>query len=224
MCGICGWFGPAQAAGPELTAAMTVPLQHRGPDDLGIEGGDGWSLGFRRLSILDLSPLGHQPMRSPDGSCWLAFNGEIYNYLELRRELERAGEAFQSGSDTEVLLRLLMRLGAGALPLLNGMFALAFVDTKRRSFLLARDRLGVKPLYYSDQDGHLRFASELKGLLACPDAPGRSTVPRWRSTWRSATCRAKPAFSRDTGSCRRAMSLQARSTGPMRRRRHHTGT
>lgn len=182
MCGICGWFGPAQAAGPELTAAMTVPLQHRGPDDLGIEGGDGWGLGFRRLSILDLSPLGHQPMRSPDGSCWLAFNGEIYNYLELRRELERAGEAFQSGSDTEVLLRLLMRHGAGALPLLNGMFALAFVDTKRRSFMLARDRLGVKPLYYRDQEGHLRFASELKGLLACPDAPreiDRSAVAQY---------------------------------------------
>jgi asparagine synthase (glutamine-hydrolysing) len=182
MCGICGWFGPACAAGPELTAAMTAPLRHRGPDDVGTEGGDGWGLGFRRLSILDLSPLGHQPMRSPDGSCWLAFNGEIYNYLELRRELEQAGEVFRSGSDTEVLLRLLMRRGAEALPRLNGMFALAFVDTRRRSFLLARDRLGVKPLYCQHLDGRLRFASELKALLACPDAPreiNRSAVAQY---------------------------------------------
>lgn len=182
MCGICGWFGPASAAGPELTAAMTVPLQHRGPDDFGIEGEEYWGLGFRRLSILDLSPLGHQPMRSPYGGCWLAFNGEIYNYLELRRDLEQAGETFQSGSDTEVLLRLLMRVGAAALPLLNGMFALAFVDTRRRSFMLARDRLGVKPLYYNEMGGHLRFASELKALLACPDAPreiDRSAVAQY---------------------------------------------
>ncbi len=182
MCGICGWFGPALAAGPELTAAMTVPLQHRGPDDVGMEGGEGWGLGFRRLSILDLSPLGHQPMRSPDGHSWLAFNGEIYNYLELRRDLERAGEVFRSGSDTEVLLRLLMRLGTEALPLLNGMFALAFVDTKRRRFVLARDRLGVKPLYYAHLDGRLRFASELKALLACPDVPreiDRSAVAQY---------------------------------------------
>lgn len=182
MCGICGWVGPALAAGPALTAAMTVPIRHRGPDDVGTEGGDGWGLGFRRLSILDLSPLGHQPMRSPDGSCWLAFNGEIYNYLELRQELESAGEVFRSGTDTEVLLRLLMRLGAEALPRLNGMFALAFVDTRRRRFLLARDRLGVKPLYYTFIDGRLRFASELKGLLACPDAPrviDRSAVAQY---------------------------------------------
>jgi asparagine synthase (glutamine-hydrolysing) len=148
---------------------MVEQLRHRGPDDAGIESGDGWELGFRRLSILDLSPSGHQPMRSGDGRYWLAFNGEIYNYLELRQDLERAGERFRSGSDTEVLLRLLMRSGADALPLLNGMFALAFVDTKARSFVLARDRLGVKPLYYAVADGCLRFASELKALVAEPN-------------------------------------------------------
>ena len=149
---------------------MAGLLRHRGPDDQGLEHGRGWGLGFRRLSILDLSPLGHQPMRSPDERFWLVFNGEIYNYCELRRDLERDGEQFQSSSDTEVLLRLLARRGAQALSLLNGMFALALVDTEARTFLLARDRLGVKPLYYKVDKGGLHFASELKALLAWPDA------------------------------------------------------
>ena len=143
MCGICGWIDPGAEETDGLTARMTQRLRHRGPDDVGIEGGAGWSLGFRRLSILDLSPAGHQPMRSPDGTCWLVFNGEIYNYVELRRELEGVGERFVGGSDTEVLLRLLMRHGEAALPRLNGMFAFAFLDTRHRRFLLARDRLGV---------------------------------------------------------------------------------
>lgn len=110
-------------------------------------------------------------MRSSDGRFWLVFNGEIYNYLELRRDLEREGECFESGSDTEVLLRLLARRGVQALSLLNGMFALALVDTQARTFLLARDRFGVKPLYYFLRDGELRFASELKALLAWPNTP-----------------------------------------------------
>lgn len=169
MCGIGGWFGRRPRGGQEATSRMVEQLRHRGPDDAGIESGDGWELGFRRLSILDLSPSGHQPMRSEDGRYWLVFNGEIYNYLELRQDLERAGERFRSGSDTEVLLRLLMRSGADALPLLNGMFALAFVDTEARRFVLARDRLGVKPLYYAVSDGCLRFASELKALVAEPN-------------------------------------------------------
>ncbi len=171
MCGICGWFGPNVRRPPAIVEQMSRLLRHRGPDDQGLEQGRGWGLGFRRLSILDLSPLGHQPMRSPDGRFWLVFNGEIYNYLELRRDLEREGERFDSGSDTEVLLRLLARLGVQALSLLNGMFALALVDTQARTFLLARDRIGVKPLYYFLQDGGLRFASELKALLAWPDTP-----------------------------------------------------
>jgi asparagine synthase (glutamine-hydrolysing) len=171
MCGICGWLGPYFPQAQRETARMAGPLHHRGPDDQGVEHGSGWCLGFRRLSILDLSPLGHQPMRSPDGRFWLAFNGEIYNYIELRADLERDGERFESGSDTEVLLRLLARRGEGALQLLNGMFALAFIDTRERTFLLARDRLGVKPLYYHMHGGDLRFASELKALLAWPDAP-----------------------------------------------------
>ena len=145
-------------------------LRHRGPDDKGFEHGPGWGLGFRRLSILDLSPTGHQPMCTPDRRFWITFNGEVYNYVELRRDLEREGERFQGTSDTEVLLRILACNGAAGLKRLNGMFTIALVDTETRTFLLARDRLGVKPLYYSMRSGQLRFASELKALLAWSDA------------------------------------------------------
>jgi asparagine synthase (glutamine-hydrolysing) len=170
MCGIFGWVGLPPARAEDISGRLLRLLQHRGPDDSGFETGDGWGLGFRRLSILDLSPLGHQPMRTEDGRFWLVFNGEIYNYRELRQRLEQQGERFKSGSDTEVLLRMLMLEGAAALQSLNGMFGFAFIDTERRTFLLARDRLGVKPLYYTLQHQQVRFASELKALLAWPDA------------------------------------------------------
>ncbi len=170
MCGIFGWFGAPPADVPSYISKASHLLRHRGPDDQGFEIGAGWGLGFRRLSILDLSPQGHQPMCTSDKRFWLVFNGEIYNYLELRQELETSGERFQSTSDSEVLLRLLALQGPAGLKRLNGMFALALLDTHRRTFLLARDRLGVKPLYYTTQNGSLRFASELKALLAWPDA------------------------------------------------------
>ncbi|MFN8486163.1 MAG: asparagine synthase (glutamine-hydrolyzing) [Caldilineaceae bacterium] len=170
MCGICGWFGQAPTSPIALFEQQSRLLQHRGPDDAGFNEGVGWGLGFRRLSILDVSPLGHQPMQTPDGRFGLVFNGEIYNHVELRTALERDGEQFYGHSDTEVLLRLLARSGAKALEALNGMFALAFVDTEQQTFLLARDRLGKKPFYYQVQAGQLRFASELKALLAWPDA------------------------------------------------------
>jgi asparagine synthase (glutamine-hydrolysing) len=170
MCGIWGWAGQNNAEAPQAFQTASRLLHHRGPDDQGIEQGSGWGLGFRRLSILDLSPAGHQPMCTQDGRYWIVFNGEIYNYIELRHGLEQRGEQFRSGSDTEVLLRLLAREGPGALLRLNGMFAFAWVDTLERKFFLARDRMGVKPLYYQLQAGRLRFASELKGLLAWPDA------------------------------------------------------
>jgi asparagine synthase (glutamine-hydrolysing) len=171
MCGIFGWVGEAPEGVNEHVSVLSRMLQHRGPDDAGYESGPGWGLGFRRLSILDLSPLGHQPMTSPDGRYWIIFNGEVYNYVELREMLEREGETFRSGSDTEVLVRLLAREGTRALERLNGMYAFAFVDTQERTFLIVRDRLGVKPLYYQHHNGSLRFASELKALLAWPDAP-----------------------------------------------------
>lgn len=173
MCGIYGWLGIGPDDPIDLTTRQGKLLQHRGPNDQGFEYGSGWGLGFRRLSILDLSPSGHQPMCTPDRRFWIAFNGEIYNYVELRKQLEQEGEAFSSFTDTEVLLKLLARDGSQALTQLNGMFSLALVDTVKRTFLLARDRLGKKPLYYHAHTGHLRFASELKALLAWPDAPKR---------------------------------------------------
>lgn len=171
MCGIFGWFGTPPNDPTFLFETLSDMLRHRGPNDQGFEHDAYWGLGFRRLSILDLSELGHQPMASPDKRYWLVFNGEIYNYIEIRTKLEHQGEKFRGTSDTEVLLRLLMREGARALNQLNGMFALAYIDTKEKTFLIARDRLGQKPLYYYTTREHLRFASELKALLAWPDSP-----------------------------------------------------
>lgn len=168
MCGLCGYIDPWNRGGRDVLVRMADLLRHRGPDDAGVAQGEGWGLGFRRLAILDLSPNGHQPMSYGNGRFHLAFNGEIYNHVELRRDLEAEGERFRGGSDTEVLLRLLARRGEAALPLLNGMFAFALIDTERRTFLLARDRLGVKPLYYATGGGSLRFASEPKAMLAWP--------------------------------------------------------
>lgn len=171
MCGIAGWIGRPPTDPDGLAHRLQEVLAHRGPDSAGFEHGPDWGLVFRRLSILDLSELGSQPMSSPCGRYWIVFNGEIYNYVELRAELEAAGERFVGGSDTEVLLRLLMTSGADCLSRLNGMFAFTFVDLDRRRFIMARDRLGQKPIYlYRTPDG-LRFASELKGLLQWPDAP-----------------------------------------------------
>lgn len=170
MCGIAGWVGEGPSDTEALAAQWHKLLHHRGPDDTGFAAGDGWGLGFNRLSILDLSVLGHQPMQSRDGRYQLVFNGEIYNYLELRDALSAEGISFRGNSDSEVLLHLLARDGAAVLSKLNGMFAFAFIDTVARQFLLARDRLGQKPLYFHQRRGHLRFASELKALLAWPDA------------------------------------------------------
>lgn len=170
MCGIYGWIGSPPDDPQNLKQTISRLLRHRGPDDDGFQMGDGWGLGFRRLSILDLSESGHQPMQTPDHRFWIVFNGEIYNYLELKNELEKEGDTFVGTSDTEVLLKILGQEGETGLKKLNGMFAVAMVDTKNRTFLLARDRLGQKPLYYHFQKGQLRFASELKGLLAWSDA------------------------------------------------------
>lgn len=173
MCGLFGEFGPEALRDPADIEAISRTIHHRGPDDGGSETGPGWMLGFRRLAILDLSAAGHQPLHSEDGRYVIAFNGEVYNYLELREELLAQGERFRSGTDTEVVLRLLMREGAAALGRLNGMFAFVFIDKLARRFLIVRDRLGVKPLYLCRQGGGLRFASELKALLAWQGA-GRS--------------------------------------------------
>jgi asparagine synthase (glutamine-hydrolysing) len=167
MCGIAGIVHSdlEPATSRLLVERMCEEIAHRGPDDSGIHVEPGAVLGMRRLSIIDIAG-GHQPMESGDGRKHLVFNGEIYNYRELRRELEQHGCRFRTASDTEVLLQLLERRGSDGFDALNGMFALALWDSAERSLLLARDRLGVKPLYYAWDGRRLAFASEIKALIA----------------------------------------------------------
>jgi asparagine synthase (glutamine-hydrolysing) len=173
MCGIAGIFEFDRHARvePSLLRRMTDLIAHRGPDDSGhwISGSVG--LGHRRLSIIDLSSAGHQPMASDDGDLWITYNGECYNYLELAAGLRQRGHRFRSQSDTEVILRLYQERGARFLDEIDGMFALAIWDARAETLLLARDRLGIKPLYYFADDRHLLFASEMKALLADPRVP-----------------------------------------------------
>ena len=173
MCGICGILDGRGGlyAGAPLLRRMTASLAHRGPDNDGFYESAHCALGHRRLRIIDLSPLGHQPMTNEDGSAWISFNGEIYNYLELRPELVRRGHHFRSQSDTEVMLHLYEDEGEDFLGQLNGMFAIALWDQRRRRLLLARDRFGKKPLYYYTDGRRLLFGSEIKSILADPDVP-----------------------------------------------------
>ncbi len=171
MCGLTGLWQSVPAAEQlrEGVATMTRALAHRGPDDEGLWFDDscGIGLGHRRLSIFDVSPLGHQPMRSSSGRWTLVFNGEIYNFLELRTELERLGHAFQSRSDTEVLLAAIEQWGVEeALMRSVGMFAIAAFDSVAEKLWLGRDRLGKKPLYWGNIGGGLAFASELHSFRA----------------------------------------------------------
>lgn len=169
MCGIAGLIERSGVAvSPVVLQKMTDAIAHRGPDGEGhwIEGNVGF--GHRRLAIIDLTPAGHQPMISVDHRYVLSYNGEIYNFRELRAELEAAGYWFRSRTDTEVVLAALAHWGEQALIRFNGMFALALWDRKQRRLLLARDRYGVKPLYLAQQDGRLSFGSEQKALLAQP--------------------------------------------------------
>jgi asparagine synthase (glutamine-hydrolysing) len=175
MCGICGvaWTNPALAPGESTLSSMIARLEHRGPDDSGIYRDDHAALGFRRLSIVDLSG-GHQPLSNEDGSIWTVFNGEIYNFPALRRRLEAKGHTLRSNGDTEVLVHLYEDEGPGFFELLRGMFAIAIWDAPRRRLVLGRDRLGQKPLVYRLDRGRIAFASELKSLLALPE----SELPR----------------------------------------------
>ncbi|MBI4679360.1 MAG: asparagine synthase (glutamine-hydrolyzing) [Elusimicrobia bacterium] len=166
MCGICGIYNLSGAPvdRPAL-ARMRAALALRGPDDEGEHLDGSLGLGFRRLSILDLEG-GHQPMSTPDGRLTIVFNGEIYNHLDLRKDLEAGGTDFRTHSDAETLLRLFARHGVEALRRLNGMFALAVWDKERRELVLARDPMGVKPLYWRHEAGCLAFSSEIRSLLA----------------------------------------------------------
>lgn len=163
MCGICGIATPHGAADVESLRAMSDLLVHRGPDSSGEHIDGGVALAARRLSIIDLEH-GDQPIANEDGSCVVAQNGEIYNYPELRRELERAGHELRTRCDTEALVHLYEDLGAGFAERLRGMFAAAVWDARRRRLVLARDPYGIKPLYYRHLGGELRFASELRAL------------------------------------------------------------
>lgn len=175
MCGIFGvWeYQNKKPVVRSLVKQQTQTMAHRGPDDEGFIFDDlhGLGLGFRRLSIIDLSPAGHQPMSNEDGSIWLVFNGEIYNFAELRPQLEAAGHTFRSQTDSEVILHLYEEYGEGCISRLNGMFALAIWDSRKQRLLLARDRVGKKPLYYYDNGQRIIFASELKAILADASVP-----------------------------------------------------
>jgi asparagine synthase (glutamine-hydrolysing) len=173
MCGIVGAFhyDRVEPVSSELLVRLGETLHHRGPDDGGVWVNPERTLGFahRRLSIVDLSPDGHQPMTTEDGALAITFNGEIYNYLDWRPKLERRGHRFHSRSDTEVILHLYQEYGAQCVEHLDGMFAFALWDQAAGRLLLARDRLGIKPLYYVRRPGMLLFASEIKALLAHPE-------------------------------------------------------
>ena len=173
MCGIAGMVG---APDPRLLRAMARVMAHRGPDDEGVWRDDQAGLAARRLRIIDLVG-GHQPMANEDESCWLVFNGEIYNYRQLRARLEAKGHRFRSRSDGETILHLYEEEGDGCLEHLEGMFGFALWDRARRRLLLARDPLGIKPLYYREQNGRLAFASEAKALLLDPACPRDPDLP-----------------------------------------------
>ena len=173
MCGILGIANLAdgQPVGQALLERMTKRLTHRGPDDEGLFLDGPVGLGHRRLSIVDLSPAGHQPMTNEDGTLWIVFNGEIYNHQALRRRLQAQGHRYRGQSDTETILHLYEERGDACVAELEGEFAFAIWDSARRRLLLARDRLGVKPLYYTEHGGSLIFASEIKAILEHPEIP-----------------------------------------------------
>ena len=171
MCGIAGYIGQQGIAAREtILSRMAAEIRHRGPDNLGVLAWENVGLAHTRLSIIDLSPMGHQPMTTPDGRFTITFNGEIYNFRELRRELQGAGVSFQGHSDTEVLLHWLATHGMAGLPQVNGMFAFAFLDRHLNLLHLARDRYGIKPLYHSSTASNFMFGSEIKAILAHPAA------------------------------------------------------
>ncbi|PYV96898.1 MAG: asparagine synthase (glutamine-hydrolyzing) [Acidobacteria bacterium] len=180
MCGIAGIVSGAHEEIDSTTIhQMCQSMVHRGPDDEGIFVKKGAGLGMRRLSIIDL-PGGHQPLFNEDRSVWIVFNGEIYNFRELRVELERKGHRFSTNSDTEVIVHLYEDLGSDCVQKLRGMFGFAIYDERRQRLFLARDRLGIKPLHYALSDGRLLFGSEIKAILAA--APELTSVDQ-RALW-----------------------------------------
>lgn len=167
MCGITGFVGKTDASSISILRPMTEVIAHRGPDDEGFYLDDHAALGFRRLSIIDLA-AGHQPMCNEDGSVWIVFNGEIYNFQEIKPILEQKGHVFKTHSDTEVIIHAYEEWGVECLERLNGMFGFAIWNKNNRSLFIARDRLGVKPMYYTWTGKSLVFGSEIKSILKFP--------------------------------------------------------
>jgi asparagine synthase (glutamine-hydrolysing) len=177
MCGIAGFVESSSVRSPldpdasrALARLMCDAIRHRGPDDEGMLVEPGVALGMRRLSIIDVA-TGHQPIHNEDGRISVVFNGEIYNFLELRRLLEASGHRFSTGTDTEVIVHAYEQWGVASFTRLRGMFALALLDRRDGSVHIARDRVGIKPLYYATAGGRLYFGSEIKSLLCAPDLP-----------------------------------------------------
>ena len=167
MCGICGQFNFArdEPVEPEIVRRMTDSIAHRGPDDEGYFFSGPLGLGFRRLSIIDLAG-GHQPMSDAEETVWVIFNGEIYNFKELRAELEQRGHRFRTQSDTEVIIHGYKEWGTEVFNHLNGMFGVAIWDLQRKRLVVARDAMGIKLIYYRIADGKLTFGSEIRAVLA----------------------------------------------------------
>ena len=172
MCGICGKlnFDRTTPVDAEILRRMMAVMQHRGPDGQGVFLSESVGLGHLRLSIIDVAS-GAQPMSNEDESVRIVFNGEIYNFQELRRSLLTKGHIFRTHSDTEVIIHLYEEYGPDCVKHLRGMFAFAIWDTRRQRLLVARDRVGIKPLYYYQGKDSLVFASEIKALLALPEVP-----------------------------------------------------
>ena len=183
MCGIAGILelGKDTKASPDNLRRMCDIMSHRGPDDEGSYFEEQVGIGMRRLSIVDLA-TGHQPLSNEDGSVWIVFNGEIYNHLELREQLISKGHRYRTLSDTETVVHLYEEYGKDCVQHLQGMFAFAIWDSRRKRLFISRDRLGIKPLYYQLTTKRFLFGSEIKVLLACPGAPpefNREALPEY---------------------------------------------
>ncbi len=202
MCGICGKliFDPQASVSPVLVESMANSISHRGPDDSGFYISANIGLGFRRLSIIDLKS-GHQPLSNEDGSVWIVFNGEIYNFRDLREDLLQRGHTFKTRSDTEVIVHLYEDFGERCVEKLRGMFAFAIWDKRARSLFLARDRVGIKPLYYSLSP---RSPRKSKPFLPSPASPPKSIRKSWTAFSPSTTCRVTKPSSATSKSSRPA--------------------
>ena len=200
MCGIAGIFNHRSPAEAEiLVSRMVSALRHRGPDETGLYVDQNVCLGHARLSILGLE-TGTQPICNRDKSLWIIYNGEAFNYIELREELVRKGYQFSTDTDTEVVLALYEEYGAQCLKEINGQFAFAIWDTRTESLFLARDRVGIRPLFYTQKDGKFSFASEIKAIRKSKmqlwplDKPSKSRwwafrIHCWATNWWLFWCR-----------------------------------